>query len=80
MRVWRVRIGLKTYVKMTKSLRLRIRKGGEVMFGNEKIYQVNNFTYKDSVISTDGGCGDKVKSRVTKAWSFFLTVERSLEE
>ena len=32
-------------VKKTKSLRPRISEGEEVMFGNERINQVDNFTY-----------------------------------
>ena len=50
------------------------------MFGNEKIDQVEDFTYLGSIISKDGGCSEDVKSRIANVQGVFFTVEKSLEE
>ena len=41
------------------------------MLGNEKIDQVDNFTYLGSIISEDGGSNEYVKSRIAKAQGVF---------
>ena len=38
---------------------------------NEKIDQVESFTYLGSIISKDGGCNKDVKSRLAKAKGVF---------
>jgi len=43
-------VGLKIHVNKTKSLKLGISEGEEVMLGNEKIDQVDNFTDLDNII------------------------------
>ena len=42
-------------VKKTNSLRLGISESEKVTLSNEKIDQVDSFTYLDSIISKDGG-------------------------
>ena len=44
------RIGLKNYVKKTKSLRLGISEDEKVAVGDEKIDQVDSFPYLGSII------------------------------
>ena len=58
-RVEDVRIGLKINVKKTKSIRLEMSEREEMVSGNEKIDQVDSFTYLGSIISKDGGCSEK---------------------
>jgi len=50
------RISLKINYKKTASPRLGISEGEDVMMGNEKIFQVESFTYLASIIIKDGGC------------------------
>jgi len=38
---------------------------------NEKINKVDSFTYLDNIISKDGGWGEDVKSRISKAQELF---------
>ena len=52
LRVQNARIGLKINVKKTTSM---------VSLGNEKIDQLDSFTYLGSIISKDGGCREDVK-------------------
>ena len=61
LRVQGPRIGLKIKVKKTKSTRLGISKDEKVTLGNEKIDQVDSFTYLGSIISKDGGSSEDVK-------------------
>ena len=56
------RICLVIDVKKTKSLRLGISEDENVTLGNEKINEVDSFTYLGSIISRDGGCSDDFKS------------------
>jgi hypothetical protein len=58
---------LKINVKKTKSLRLGISEDKKMTLGNEKIDQVDSFTYLGSIISKDGGSSEDVKSRIAKA-------------
>ena len=51
LRVQGARIGLKINVKKTKSLRLGISEDEKVTLGNEKIDQMDSFTYLGSIIS-----------------------------
>ena len=44
------------------------------MLGNEKIAQLDSFTYLGSIISKDGGYSENFKSRIAKA-KFFFTIE-----
>ena len=44
--------------------------------GNEKIDQVDSFTYLGSIISKDGGSSDDVKSRVAKAQGVFSQLKK----
>ena len=71
---------MKINVKKTKSLRLGISEDEKVMLGNEKIDQVDSFTYLDSIISKDGGCSEDVKSRITKAQGIFSQLKIFSEE
>ena len=71
LRVQGARIGLKINVKKTESLRLGISEDEKVTLGNEKIDQVGSFTYLCSIISKEGGSGEDVKSRITKAQGVF---------
>ena len=73
------RIGLKINVKRTKSLELAISEDEKAMLGNEKIDQVGSFTNLGSIITTDGGSREDVKSRMTKAQGVFSQL-KSLEE
>ena len=53
---------LENYVKKTvNSLRLRICEVKEMILGNEKIDQLDSFTYLIIIISKDGGCGKDVE-------------------
>ena len=53
------RKGLKIFVKKVKSLRLGISEAEKLTLGNEKIDQVDSFTYLGSIISKeDGSCED----------------------
>ena len=57
------RIGLKRNVKKTKSLRLVISEDEKLSLGNEKIDQMESFTYLGNIISNDGGSSKDVNSR-----------------
>jgi hypothetical protein len=57
---------LKIKIKKTKSLKLGISEGEKLMMGNEKINQVDSFTYLGSIINKDGGCSEDVKSRIVE--------------
>ena len=72
LRVQGARIGLKIYIKKTKSLRPRISEDKKVTSDNEKIYQMDSFTYLGSIISKDGGNSEDVKSRIAKAQGHFF--------
>ena len=48
--------------------------------GNEKIDQVDSFTYLDSIISKEGGISEDAKSRTAKTQDVFFTIKKSLEE
>ena len=80
MRVQGARIGLKINVKKTKSQRLGISEDEKVKLGNEKIDQVDSFTYLGSIISKDGWSSEDVKSRIAKAQGVFSQLKKSLEE
>ena len=67
MRLQGARIVLKINVKKTKSLRLGIGEDKKVTLGNEKIDQLDSFTYLDSIISKDVESSEDAKSRITKA-------------
>ena len=43
------------------------------MLGNEKIDQVDSFTYLGSIINKDGGSSEDVKSRRAKAQGVFFS-------
>ena len=45
--------------------------------GNEKIDQVDSFTYIGITISKDSGSSEGVKSRIPKAQGVCVTVEKS---
>ena len=70
---------MKINVKKTRSLRLGISEDEKVTLGNEKIDQVNSFTYLSSIISKDIGSSENVKSRIVKAQSVF-SLKKGLEE
>ena len=70
------RIGLKINVKKTKSLRLGIRENEMVTLGNEKVDQVDSFTYLGSIISKDSGSSEEVKSRITKVQGVFSQLKK----
>ena len=55
------RIGLKISVKKTKSLWLGISEDEKVTLGNEKIDQVDSFTYLGSIIRNNGGRSEMLK-------------------
>ena len=80
MRVQGARIGLKTNVKNTKSLRLGISDDEKLTLGNEIIDQVDSFTYLSSIIGKDDLSSEDVKSRIAKAKGFFLLLKKRLEE
>ena len=50
------------------------------MLGNEKIDQVNSFTYLGSIISKYGWCSEEVKSRIAKAHGVFRSFGNSLKQ
>ena len=50
---------------------LGISEGEEVVLVNEKINQVDSFTYLSSIISKDGRCSEDVKRKIAKAWDVF---------
>ena len=76
LRVQGAKIGLKTNVKKTMSLRLGISEDEQVTLGNEKIDQVGSFSYLGSIISKDGGSSEDVKSRIAKAQGVFLQLKK----
>ena len=80
--VLRVQECMNSSEKYTKSLKLGISKGEEVMLDNEKIDQVDSFTYLGSIISKGGGYSEDVKSIMakTKIQCVFFTVEKSRDE
>jgi hypothetical protein len=47
-----------------------------VKLGNEKIDQVDSFTYLGSIISKDGWSGEDVKSRIAKAQGVFSQLKK----
>ena len=63
---------LKINVKKTKSLRLGISEGKDVMLDNEKIHQVDSFNYLGSIINKDGGQNKAVKIRIDKGPGCFF--------
>ena len=44
--------------------------------GNEKIDQIDSFTYLGSIISKDGGCSEDAKSRIAKADGVFSLLKK----
>ena len=44
--------------------------------GNEKIDQVDSFTYLGSIISREGGSSEDVKSRIAKAQGVFFAIKK----
>ena len=63
---------MKINVNKTKSLRLVINEDEKVTLGNEKIDQVDSFTYLGCIISKDSGSSEEIKSRTWKAQAIFL--------
>ena len=59
------------------SIRLGISEDEKVTLGNNKIDQVDSFTYLGSIISKDSGSSDYVKSRIAKVIS---KLKKGLEE
>jgi hypothetical protein len=51
-----------------------------VTLGNEKIDQVDSFTYLGSSIIKDGGNSEDVKNRIVKAQFFFHSKKKNLKE
>ena len=47
-----------------------------VIFGNEKIEQMDSFTYLCGVISKDSGCREDIKNRIVKTWGIFLKLRK----
>ena len=76
LRVQEARIGLEINVKKTKSLRLGIIEDEKLTLDNEKIDQVDCFTYLGSINSKYDGSSEDVKSRIAKFQVFF---HKSLE-
>ena len=72
LRVQGTRIGLKIHVKKTRSLRLGRSEDKKVMWGNERIDQVDIFTYLGSIISKDGGSSEDiiVEQGRLREWEF----------
>ena len=71
MRVQCARIDLKTNVKKTKSLWLGISEDEKVTLGNEKIDQMDSFTYLGSIISKDSGSSEDVSLEYPRLRAFF---------
>ena len=46
------------------------------MLGNEKIYQVDNFTYLGSIISKYSGCNEDGISKTSKTQRVFSQLKR----
>ena len=68
---------MKINVKKTKSLRLEISEDEQVTLGNEKIDQVESFSYLGSIfISKDVGTIEDVKSRIAKAQGVFSQLKK----
>ena len=68
---------MRTNVKKTKSLRLGISEDEKVTLGEEKIDQVNSFTYLGIIISRDGKGSEDAKSRIATAQGvFFLQLKK----
>ena len=80
MRVQGARIGLKIYVRKTKSLTLGISEDEKVTLDNEKNDQVDSFTCLGSIISKDGGSSEGVKSRIDEIKSVFTQLKKGLEK
>ena len=66
LRLQGARRGLKINDEETKSLRLRIIEDEKVTSGNEKIDQMDSFTYLGSITSNGDGNSEDVKSRIAK--------------
>ena len=64
LRIQGARIGLKIIVKETKWLRLEIIEDEKVTLGEEKLDQVDSFTYLGIINSKDDGCSEDIKSRI----------------
>ena len=50
------------------------------MLGNEKTNQLDSFTCLGSIISTDSGSFEIIKSRMATTQGVFFAVEKSLKE
>ena len=47
------------------------------MLGNEKIDQINRFTYLGSIISKDGGCSEDIRCKNSEgSGCFFFTLKK----
>ena len=79
-RVQGYKVGLKIDVKQTKSLRLGISEEEKVKQGNEKIDQVDSFSYLGNIISKDSGSSEDIKSRIVKAQGVFSQLKKSVEK
>ena len=78
LRVQDARIVFKISIKKTKSIRLGIRKGEEMILGSDKIDQVDSFTYICSIISLGGRCSEDVTNGIAKAQVFFSQLKQEL--
>ena len=76
LRVQDSRIGLKINVRKTKSLRLGISEDERVKLGNEKVDQVDGFTYLGSITSKDVGSSEDIKTRKAKAQGVFSQLKK----
>ena len=63
--------GLHINIKKTKSMRINNRCESQATLENQPIYELESFTYLDSVLSKTGGSDEDVKIRIGKARGVF---------
>ena len=69
------KIGLSVNVNKTKTMSVNARPA-KIEINNEKVENVNRFTYLGSVITTDGGAEADVRARIAKASYTFNTLSK----
>jgi len=60
----------------TKSVSLRTSEDENVTLGNEKIDQLDSFTYLGRIVSKDGGCREDFKSRKRQGLGCFSQLKK----
>ena len=68
-------VGLRINTKKTEVMALNMNNPNPVKLGNDNLQYANRFTYLGSIITTEGGTDEDIKSRLNKAGNTFRMLE-----